>query len=339
MLSQLLNRGLISRSGQRSDQKLRGRAAKGVFLTRSGLSLLFFFSLLSGRCQTSSPLNSPADPPVQAAPPTPYIGEAEAQAHLTKHPDPVYPQAAADQNIAGTVVLRVTVNQSGQAAHIYPVSGPELLIGPAAEAVRKWVYLPFEIEGKAAAVHTVVRVPFGELAAAAEQQRLLAAYRPLWTSCAAAVRDNNPQQVEACRTAAATAAQFTDGTRPVERRDSAQGYAVALVRAGSYVQAASWAEKALPLYAAPPPDPAALTATMLLLAQARAASGDLPGAAEMLAQAESHLRETLRAAPNRQLHTLYAQALHNCLQFHASLLTLLRDPRAAQGKLREADSL
>ncbi len=277
--------------------------------------------------------------PVPVAPPTPYIAEAEAQAHLTRHPDPTYPDAAAEQNIAGTVVLRVTVNQSGQVAHIYPISGPELLIGPAAEAIRKWQYTPFEIEGKLAVVHTVVHVPFGELAAAAEQQRLLASFRPLWKSCAEAVRADTAEQLEACRTASATASQLTPGTRPVERRESAQFFAVALVRAGSYGQAASLAERALPLYAEPPPDPAALATTTLLLAQARAASGDLPGAAQILTQAEGHLRESLAAASDRNLRKLYTEALHSCLQFHASLLTLLRDPRGAQGKLREADSL
>ncbi len=332
MLSQTLTRTNSSLKAAGSETFRRGLRCAGL--------LLFCFLLgASGRSQTPTVPPSPAAAAPPAAPPTPYIGEAEAQAHLTKHPNPTYPETAAEQNIAGTVVLRVTINQNGQVAHIYPVSGPELLITPAAEAVRKWLYQPFEVEGKAASVHTIVHVPFGELAAAAEQQRLLADYRPLGKGCTEAILANTDRQLEACRTASATAAQFTSGTRPVERRGSAQGYAIALIRAGSYGQAAAWAEKALPLYAEPPPDPAALAATTLLLAQARAASGDLAGAAHVLASAESSLHESLAAAPNPQLRGLYSKALHSCLQFHASLLTLLRDPGGAQGKLHEADSL
>ena len=190
-------------------------------------------------------------------------------------------------------------------------------------------------------VHTTVRVPFGELAAQAEEQRVLNAYRPVWTNCATLVGANaeTAKQVNACSLAAAQAAQFAPDTRPLERRQAEEYYALALSRAGNFSQALAWAGKALPLFGQNPADPGAANTTRLLMAQARAAIGDVPGADRDLEEAETGLREAMDTTDKTDLKRRYAIALKKSLEFHAGLLTLLRKPMEAQGKLHEADAL
>ncbi len=288
---------------------------------------------LPGVGQTPAPSTVPAS--------TPAVSEAEAHEHQLRRIDPVYPDAAQEAHVAGTVILRVTIDQGGRVAHIYPVSGSDLLIPSASAAVRQWRYAPFTINNAAAEVHTTVRVPFGELAAKAEEQRLLAVYRPLWKDCAAAVDGHaeTGKQAETCRVAAGQAAQFAPGTRPVERRQSDEYYAIALARGGSLVQAATWASKAFPLFGQDPPDPAGADTASLLMAEASAAAGNIPSAAQHLARAEAGLREALTNAPSPDLKRRYADALRKSLQFHAGLLALMMKPAQAQAKLHEANAL
>ncbi len=75
------------------------------------------------------------------------------------------------------------------------------------------------------------------------------------------------------------------------------------------------------------------------MAQARTAAGDVSGADRDLAQAEAGLREAMQTTDKADLKRRYADALKKSLQFHAGLLTLLRKPTEAQGKLHEADAL
>ncbi len=279
--------------------------------------------------------------PAPGAPVIPAVSEAEAHEHLQRRVEPTYPDAAQAAQVAGTVTLRVTIDQGGHVAHIVPVSGPVLLVPAASEAVRQWKYAPFTVQNAPAEVHTTVRVPFGELAAQAEQQRLLAEYRPLWKDCAAAVSTGTDvaKQLAACRFAAGEAAQFTPGTRPGERRQADEYYAVALARTGKLPEAATWAGKALPLFAQDPADPAGANTAYLLMAQAGAAGGDVAASARDLTLAENGLRKALRGAPNPDLKRRYADALKKSLEFHAKLLTLMRNPSDAEAKLHEADAL
>ena len=301
-------------------------------LIRTGVLLCILLPRLGlGQAAATAPV-----PPI-----TPAVAEAEAHDHLLRRVDPVYPDAAEAAHIAGTVVLRVTVDQGGRVAHIVPVGGPELLVPSASEAVRQWRYTPFTVNNTVAEVHTTVRVPFGELAAKAEEQRLLAVYRPLWKDCMAAVdgRAEAAKQSEACHLAAAQAAQFAPNTRPVERRQSDEYYAIALARSSDFAQTAIWAAKALALFQEDPADPAGADTAALVLAQASAATGNVTEAAQSLSEAEKGLRKALSSAPNPDLKHRYADALKKSLEFHAGLLTLMMKPSDAQAKLHEADAL
>ncbi|MBI3472040.1 MAG: TonB family protein, partial [Candidatus Solibacter usitatus] len=56
---------------------------------------------------------------------------------------PVYPPAAVQKGVSGTVRLRVVIAKDGAVRDLKVVSGNPLLIGAASDAVRKWLYRPW----------------------------------------------------------------------------------------------------------------------------------------------------------------------------------------------------
>lgn len=57
---------------------------------------------------------------------------------------PVYPAIAARMRIEGTVKLDVTVDPDGSVEEVKVVSGHQLLVSAAVDAVKKWRYEPGE---------------------------------------------------------------------------------------------------------------------------------------------------------------------------------------------------
>jgi TonB family protein len=72
---------------------------------------------------------------------------------LLHSPAPVYPPAALDKKVEGTVRLRVSVDDAGQVSKVEPVEGPPALVAAAVEAVRQWQFT-------AVAAETEIQVPF-----------------------------------------------------------------------------------------------------------------------------------------------------------------------------------
>jgi periplasmic protein TonB len=73
---------------------------------------------------------------------------------------PVYPSEARQLHVKGTVVLAGTINERGQIEDVKLVSGPSLLAGAAMEAVRKWRYSPYLLNGKPIRKETEISVTF-----------------------------------------------------------------------------------------------------------------------------------------------------------------------------------
>jgi TonB family protein len=118
---------------------------------------------------------TPVRPPVSqtptatatAAPPQPAAGSA----HTPLYPavaattmerlriakvEPVYPAEARQQQMRGTVVLRIVVGRDGRVAQAGVVSGQTVLAKPCLAAVRRWRYRPYRLHGKPVAVETTV---------------------------------------------------------------------------------------------------------------------------------------------------------------------------------------
>ncbi|HMJ23862.1 MAG TPA: TonB family protein [Terriglobales bacterium] len=73
---------------------------------------------------------------------------------------PVYPSAARQSHVQGTVVLEGTVSERGQVEDLQVVSGPPLLAEAAMDAVRKWRYTPYLLNGMPVRKQTRINISF-----------------------------------------------------------------------------------------------------------------------------------------------------------------------------------
>jgi TonB family protein len=85
----------------------------------------------------------------------------DQESKLISRVAPVYPQAAKQNRISGTVVLEVLVDEEGIVEQIKPISGHPLLASAAIAAVQHWKYSPTLIDGQAVPVKASVTVIFG----------------------------------------------------------------------------------------------------------------------------------------------------------------------------------
>lgn len=74
--------------------------------------------------------------------------------------DPIYPSDALKAKIQGQVTLEALISEDGTVRDVYAVSGPEALRSAASDAVKWWRFEPYRVNGRAAAVHTLIEVDF-----------------------------------------------------------------------------------------------------------------------------------------------------------------------------------
>ena len=75
-------------------------------------------------------------------------------------PSPLYPAAAKQKGIQGTVLLQAVIGADGTVRQLRVIDGHPLLAPAAMEAVRRWKYKPYSLNGKAVEVETTVIVNF-----------------------------------------------------------------------------------------------------------------------------------------------------------------------------------
>jgi periplasmic protein TonB len=73
---------------------------------------------------------------------------------------PEYPPVAKAMGVEGTVVLQASITKAGTIANLRVVSGPALLRQAAIDAVSRWVYRPYLLNGEPVEVETTVNVTF-----------------------------------------------------------------------------------------------------------------------------------------------------------------------------------
>jgi len=99
------------------------------------------------------------------------VGAAAAEAPLRVSPEamelrivskiePVYPEEARQARKQGLAVLDVVIAPDGTVKRLQPVSGDDLLVKSAAQAVRSWKFEPYQSSGRAVAVETTIAVEF-----------------------------------------------------------------------------------------------------------------------------------------------------------------------------------
>ncbi len=73
---------------------------------------------------------------------------------------PIYPETARAMRLEGTVVVETMISESGAVRYAHAISGDPRLRAAAEEAVTKWRYKPYILNGRAVEVVTNTRVSF-----------------------------------------------------------------------------------------------------------------------------------------------------------------------------------
>jgi TonB family protein len=101
-------------------------------------------------------LTTTAALPVRAPP----VSQGVEGGELETKVNAIYPPQARAVGQHGVVVLEALVGADGSVKDVKVVSGPPLLRQSALDAVRRWKYQPFKLNGKAIAAQTQVQVEF-----------------------------------------------------------------------------------------------------------------------------------------------------------------------------------
>jgi protein TonB len=94
--------------------------------------------------------------------PSPYLKVSSnvMASNVISSPAPGYPMLARIAHVRGQVVLQALIARDGSVSTTHVLSGNRLLRGAAEEAVRRWRYRPFRVNGHSVGVDTTVTVDF-----------------------------------------------------------------------------------------------------------------------------------------------------------------------------------
>ncbi len=118
-----------------------------------------FITLLGSLCLTAMAQEATFVPGASAEHPI-RVSSGVMAGLLQKHPAPKYPADAGANGVSGSVVLRALVTPEGLVEQPEVISGPAALRDGALDAVRKWTYKPYVLNGKPAYVLTTITLNF-----------------------------------------------------------------------------------------------------------------------------------------------------------------------------------
>ena len=104
----------------------------------------------------SNLLNAPVSLPQRAPPTSQGVEGGELESKVAA----IYPPQARAIGQHGTVVLEALVAEDGSVRDVKVVSGPPLLRQSAVDAVKRWRYKPFRLNGQAISAQTQVKLDF-----------------------------------------------------------------------------------------------------------------------------------------------------------------------------------
>ena len=79
---------------------------------------------------------------------------------ITHKIEPIYPEDARQAKVEGVVVLDTVVGADGNVVELHPVSGPDALAPAAVDAVKWWRFQPYQVNGQAVPVETMIAIDF-----------------------------------------------------------------------------------------------------------------------------------------------------------------------------------
>jgi TonB family protein len=113
------------------------------------------------------PVSSPPPPPAplvrlpQAAPGgQARLSAAVVEGMILTKVDPVYPAEAKAAHVQGSVILHAIISKTGTVERLDVISGNGMLVNAARDAVSRWTYKPFLLNGEPVEVETSITVNF-----------------------------------------------------------------------------------------------------------------------------------------------------------------------------------
>lgn len=88
------------------------------------------------------------------------VPEETSRFMLVRQIDPTYPEKALSSGLEGTVVLQAWVAKDGSVRDVKLVRGPFVFAQAAFEAVKNWRYQPYQVNGEAVEMQTMVTLNF-----------------------------------------------------------------------------------------------------------------------------------------------------------------------------------
>ena len=73
---------------------------------------------------------------------------------------PHYPREARERGIQGDVLLQATIDTKGNLVDLKVVQGDPILVKAAVDAVKKWKYRPYILNGEPVDVDTAIKIQF-----------------------------------------------------------------------------------------------------------------------------------------------------------------------------------
>jgi protein TonB len=88
------------------------------------------------------------------------VSSGVANSLKTHDVQPHYPKEAQEQGIQGDVLLNATIDSKGNLVNLKVVQGDPILVKAAVDAVKKWKYRPFILNGEPVDVDTTIKIQF-----------------------------------------------------------------------------------------------------------------------------------------------------------------------------------
>jgi protein TonB len=98
----------------------------------------------------------------QGNPPPKHLRVSSGVANSLKahNVQPHYPREAQEQGIQGDVLLQATIDTKGKLVDIKIVQGDPILVKASVDAVKKWKYRPYILNGEPVDVDTTIKIQF-----------------------------------------------------------------------------------------------------------------------------------------------------------------------------------
>jgi TonB family protein len=116
-----------------------------------GICCATWISVAAGLAQNASETGGP-----------PAVPSDKAKENLVTFVQPEYPPLAKAARIQGIVHASIVIDETGSVKDVKLISGHPMLAPAALEAIRKWKYKPFQVDGKSTAIQTKVQVSIPE---------------------------------------------------------------------------------------------------------------------------------------------------------------------------------